>query len=122
MPRLTRPVKLVLTLCLIAGCSTITEQFDRPDSTKQPVTLPTSAFVAKGLNVRGFLLGRYLDSQSPEAVREVYEQVAREILDGVIQAPVDSLYPIEEIKAAVTHAQAAGRNGKILIAPNGPLG
>ncbi len=89
---------------------------------KQPVTLPTLAFVAKGLNVKGFMLGRYLDVRPQEAVRETYAQVAREILDGVIRAPVDSFYPIEEIKAAVAHAQKPGRDGKILITPNGPLG
>jgi len=42
--------------------------------------------------------------------------------DGVLQAPIDSTYPIEQIREALLHAQRAGRHGKILVLPNGPLG
>jgi mitochondrial enoyl-[acyl-carrier protein] reductase / trans-2-enoyl-CoA reductase len=34
---------------------------------------------------------------------------------------VEKVYPIEEIKAALTHAQRGERSGKILVAPNGML-
>jgi hypothetical protein len=30
------------------------------------------------------------------------------------------VYPIEEIRAAVAHAQQGERSGKILVAPSGP--
>jgi len=39
----------------------------------------------------------------------------------VLNAPVDSRYPIEEIRAALVRAQQGGRNGKVLVLPNGPL-
>ena len=39
---------------------------------------------------------------------------AAKLRDGVLGAPVDSTYPIEEIKQALRHAQQAGRHGKIL--------
>jgi hypothetical protein len=31
------------------------------------------------------------------------------------------IYPIEDIKEAVAHAQRGERSGKILVAPNGPV-
>jgi trans-2-enoyl-CoA reductase len=41
--------------------------------------------------------------------------------EGVLKAPIDATYPIEEIKAALAHAQRRGRHGKVLVLPNGPL-
>jgi hypothetical protein len=43
------------------------------------------------------------------------------VLGGTLSAPVDSLYPIERIKDALAHADKSGRNGKILVTPNGPI-
>ena len=39
------------------------------------------------------------------------------ILSGPLSAPVERVYPIEEIKAAVAHAQRGERRGKILVTP-----
>ena len=43
------------------------------------------------------------------------------VRDGVLRAPVDATYPIEEIQLALVRAQQGGRNGKVLVLPNGPL-
>ncbi|PYN98267.1 MAG: alcohol dehydrogenase, partial [Candidatus Rokuibacteriota bacterium] len=40
---------------------------------------------------------------------------------GTLSAPVEKVYPLEEIKAALAHAQRGERHGKILVAPNGPV-
>ena len=44
-----------------------------------------------------------------------------QVLAGKLHAPVDTVYPIEKIKEALAHADRGGRNGKILVAPNGPV-
>ena len=36
-----------------------------------------------------------------------------------MRAPVEKVYPIEDIKPALAHAQQSERSGKILVAPNG---
>ena len=46
---------------------------------------------------------------------------ALSMLLGVLKAPIDSTYPIEDINAALVRAQQGGRNGKVLVLPNGPL-
>jgi hypothetical protein len=38
-----------------------------------------------------------------------------------LRVEVEATYPIEEIKAALAHAGRAGRSGKILVLPNGPV-
>ncbi len=75
----------------------------------------------RGVGLTGFNLGRGLAKRTPEQVRAVYADLAAKIRDGVLKAPIDSLYPIENIKAALTHAQQGGRHGKVLVLPNGPL-
>ena len=40
---------------------------------------------------------------------------------GTLGAPVDTFYPIDEIKEALARADRGGRNGKILVSPNGAI-
>ena len=54
-------------------------------------------------------------------MRALYAELAAEVREGVLSAPVDATYPIEEIKSALAHAQRRGRHGKVLVLPNGPI-
>ena len=69
----------------------------------------------------GFMLGRGLAKRSPEQVRALYADLAIKLRDGVLRAPIEAAYPIEEIKQALAHAQRGGRDGKVLVLPNGKL-
>src|SRR5215831_1155947 len=80
-----------------------------------------AALNMRGVSLTGFNLGRGLAKRTPAQVREIYAGLAVKIRDGVLNAPVDSRYPIEDIKAALARAQQGGRNGKVLVLPNGPL-
>ncbi len=80
-----------------------------------------AALNMRGVSLMGFNLGRGLAKRTPAQVREIYADLARKIRDGVLKAPIDSFYPIEDIKAALVRAQQGGRNGKVLVLPNGPL-
>ena len=55
--------------------------------------------------------------QSSTGVADALSQV----MDGRLHAPVDTVYPIERIKEALAHADKGGRNGKILVSPNGAI-
>ena len=66
-------------------------------------------------------LGRRLATRSLEQVRAMYAELGGQIMDGTLYAPVEKVYPIEQIKAALTHVQRCERSGKILVAPNGML-
>jgi mitochondrial enoyl-[acyl-carrier protein] reductase / trans-2-enoyl-CoA reductase len=54
--------------------------------------------------------------------RSAVRRSRRRIADGTLRVEVEATYPIEEIKAALAHAERAGRSGKILVLPNGPVG
>jgi len=80
-----------------------------------------SNFIYRGVKLTGFMLGRGLAKRSPEKIREIYAELAAQVVAGKLQAPVDTVYPIEKIKDALAHADKGGRNGKILVSPNGAI-
>jgi NADPH:quinone reductase-like Zn-dependent oxidoreductase len=89
-------------------------------SGEDPV-MARAALIAGGQTLVGFILGRALARRSLEAIRAIYADLGEQIMNRTLSAPVEKVYPIEEIKAAVTHAQQGERRGKILVAPNGPV-
>jgi len=87
-------------------------------SGEDPV-MARSALIAGGQTLVGFILGRALATRSLPQIRAIYADLGQQVLNGTLSAPVEKIYPIEEIKAALTHAQRGERSGKILVAPNG---
>ncbi|MBI3199246.1 MAG: zinc-dependent alcohol dehydrogenase family protein [Rhodospirillales bacterium] len=78
-------------------------------------------FIYRGVRLTGFMLGRGLARRSPEKIREIYADLAGQVMAGKLSAPVDTVYPIDKIKEALAHADKGGRDGKILVAPNGAI-
>jgi mitochondrial enoyl-[acyl-carrier protein] reductase / trans-2-enoyl-CoA reductase len=89
-------------------------------SGEDPV-MPRSKLIGEGQSLVGFILGRALASRSRAEVRAIYGELAEQVRAGLLTAPVEQIYPIEEIRAAVAHAEQGGRRGKILVAPNGAV-
>jgi len=80
-----------------------------------------SNFIYRGVRLTGFMLGRFLAKRSPQKIREIYADLASQVMAGKLFAAVDTVYPIDEIKDALAHADKGGRNGKILVSPNGAV-
>ena len=78
-------------------------------------------FIYRGVKVTGFMLGRFLARRSAEQIRTIYADLGRQVMAGTLSAPVDTVYPIDKIKDALAHADKGGRNGKILVSPNGAI-
>lgn len=89
-------------------------------SGEDPV-MARSTLVALGQKMVGFILGRALATRSLAQIRAIYADLGEQVRKGILSAPVEKIYPIEAIKAAVAHAQQGERAGKILVAPNGPV-
>lgn len=89
-------------------------------SGEDPV-MSRSALSARGVTLVGFTLTRPLATYPREKVRAIYTDLARQVMDGTLSAPVEQVYAIDEIKDALAHAQRGERTGKILVAPNGPV-
>ena len=89
-------------------------------SGEDPV-MPRSKLIGEGQSLVGFILGRALAPRSRAQVRAIYAELAEQVRAGLLTAPVEQIYPIEEIRAAVAHAEQGGRRGKILVTPNGAV-
>lgn len=80
-----------------------------------------SDLIFRRVTLVGFSFGTALARRSPQEVRALYAGLATQIMAGTLHVPVEKIYPIEEIRAALRHAQQGERRGKILVAPNGPV-
>jgi NADPH:quinone reductase-like Zn-dependent oxidoreductase len=80
-----------------------------------------SNFVYRGIKLTGFMLGRFMARRTPQEIRAIYADIGKQVMAGTLSAPVDTVYPIEQIKEALIHADKGGRNGKILVSPNGAV-
>jgi NADPH:quinone reductase-like Zn-dependent oxidoreductase len=89
-------------------------------SGEDPV-MPRASLIGNGQTLVGFILGRGLSRRSLAEVRALYANLGQQVASGVLHAPVEKVYPIDDIKTALTHAQRGERTGKILVAPNGPV-
>src|SRR5262245_25557032 len=89
-------------------------------SGEDPV-MARASLIGNGQSLVGFILGRALGTRSLEQIRAIYANLGEQVRKGTLSAPVEKVYPIEEIKAALAHAQQGERSGKILVAPNGPI-
>jgi trans-2-enoyl-CoA reductase len=79
------------------------------------------AALMRNVGLTGFGLSYGLARRTTAQVRELYADLAVKMRDGILRAPVEATYPIEEIKEALVHAQRRGRHGKVLLLPNGKL-
>ncbi len=77
--------------------------------------------VYRGVTLTGFMLGRFLARRSVADIESSYADLTRAVQAREIYAPVGAVYPLEQISDALRHAQRAGHDGKILVAPNGPI-
>jgi trans-2-enoyl-CoA reductase len=83
--------------------------------------IPRSELLYRGVELVGFMLGRFLAKRSPAEIRAIYADLGTQVKTGKLAAPVERVFAIEDIKAAVARASQAERTGKILVAPNGMI-
>ena len=105
-----------LTDCLCDGGTVVNYGLLSGDSCR----LSPGDIVFRDIRLRGVWLTRWLrDSDKFEEQQSVYEELKEHILAGRLSVKIDATYSLERIKEAITHATAEGRNGKILLLPNG---
>jgi NADPH:quinone reductase-like Zn-dependent oxidoreductase len=88
----------------------------------EPCMITPHQAIVHGITLKGFWLAGLFRTAPPERIRAIYAEVARLLTDGTLEAPVEATYDIADIKQALAHAEREGRDGKILITPNGPIG
>lgn len=87
----------------------------------RPCMLSPDHAIVRGLTLTGFWLRRGFERMSQAETQEMYRELARMMCDGTLHVPVEATYGIEDIAEALAHAEREGRDGKILLTPNGPV-
>jgi trans-2-enoyl-CoA reductase len=81
----------------------------------QPLKIPTGLLIFKDLRFRGIWINKWYDtatsSERMDTFRALFEMARR----GLLKTKVDKVYPLNEVKAAVTHAAQGKRSGKIIF-------
>ena len=85
----------------------------------EPCQVSPASFVFRDIALRGFWLSRWYKEATPEARTAVFTEIATLIARGDLHAKVAETYSLDDISAAVAAAASAGRDGKILLLPNG---
>jgi mitochondrial enoyl-[acyl-carrier protein] reductase / trans-2-enoyl-CoA reductase len=88
----------------------------------KPCMLGAHHTIFKGITLTGFWLQKALTRMARPDLEKLYGELAARIASGELKVEVEATYPIEEIKAALGHAERDARGGKILVTPNGPVG
>jgi NADPH:quinone reductase-like Zn-dependent oxidoreductase len=108
-------IVLRLADCVAEGCTVVNYGL----LSGEPCQLGANHTIFKGITLTGFWLQKALTSMPRPDVQALYADLAGRMASGALRVEVEATYPIEEIKAALAHAERGGRRGKILVTPNG---
>ncbi len=87
----------------------------------RPCAVSPHHTVFRGITLTGFWLVKALGRMGQDEVGALYADLARRVAEGALRVEIEATYGIEDIKAALAHAGREGRDGKILVTPNGPV-
>ena len=87
-------------------------------SMKQPL-LPSSAIIFNDITVKGFWLSKWFREAAPADIHKTFLQIIHMVSSGLLKATIHSTYTLDEITTAVSLAAESGRDGKIVLLPNG---
>lgn len=84
---------------------------------RRSLKVPNSFLIFRDLSLRGLWVSRWLESAPRAEVEATYADLARLVKSGGLAQPVDSVYPLAEVREACARAAAGGRAGKVLLVP-----
>ncbi len=88
----------------------------------EPCMITPHQTILHGITLKGFWLAGLFRTARLEDLEALYGELSGLVADGTLEVPVEASYDLADIKKAVAHAGLEGRNGKILLTPNGPAG
>jgi len=82
---------------------------------KQPIKLATGPLIFKDLSYHGFWMTRWYANHNAAERDAVYQKIADLFANSKLEIAVDKVYPLHEVKQAVSAALQEKRGGKILL-------
>jgi len=81
----------------------------------QPLKIPTGLLIFKDLRFRGMWINKWYDNATPSERMETFRPLFDMARRGLLKTKVEKAYPLNEVKAAVTHAAQGKRSGKVIL-------
>jgi NADPH:quinone reductase-like Zn-dependent oxidoreductase len=81
----------------------------------EPIEVDPRLLISGPRTVEGFWLGHWMRQRSIPSVLLLFREIAALIRQGVLRSLIGKAYPLDQISAAVDHAQTVGRHGKVLL-------
>jgi trans-2-enoyl-CoA reductase len=97
--------------CLASGATLVT--FGA--MSLQPLKIPNGLLIFKDLRFRGIWINKWYDNATMADRMAAFQQLFDMAKRGLLRTKVDTAYPLNQAKAAVTHAMQSKRNGKIIF-------
>lgn len=79
------------------------------------IILGAADVVFRNVMIKGYSRLRLLGQMHPDRRKELIRELTDLLQLGVLQSPVEHIYPLEEVHQAIEHADRSGRSGKILL-------
>jgi trans-2-enoyl-CoA reductase len=81
----------------------------------QPLKIPNGLLLFKDLRFRGIWINKWYDNATIQERMETFHLLFKMAERGLLKTKVERAYPIDQAKAAVTHAAQGKRSGKIIF-------
>jgi NADPH:quinone reductase-like Zn-dependent oxidoreductase len=82
---------------------------------RQPLKIPNGLLIFQNLAFQGFWLRRWKDQAPVAEIQSTYTTIASLLHRGLLHTPVDRVFPLTEVSAALAAAAQDKRPGKILL-------
>lgn len=86
----------------------------------EPCTVTPHQLVLHDVTLKGFWMVKEGGRMTPEELHAMYRELAGLFGDGTLHVPVEATYGLEDIATALERSWRFGRDGKIVLTPNGP--
>jgi NADPH:quinone reductase-like Zn-dependent oxidoreductase len=86
-----------------------------------PCMITPSHAIVHGIDLQGFWLVKHLFQRPREEIEATYAEIASLFIQGVLVAPVEATYSLGQLEAALRDAERGGRDGKVVLTPNGAV-
>lgn len=84
---------------------------------REAAPFPTRYLIFNDIQLKGFWITNWYRNATREQVLELHQQIFTFMETANVTIDVAATYPLEGYKAALDHAQQAGKSGKVLFQP-----
>lgn len=85
----------------------------------EPCTITPHQVILHDITLKGFWMVKAGSAMTSDQLRSMYQELAGRFADGTLFAPVDASYELDDIAEALERSWRYGRDGKIVLTPNG---